>query len=62
MPELPCEDDFQRDKDKRNLELSKLMGGAWSGFNVISVRREPVPHDPPKPEDPQKGCWIATYS
>ena len=60
MPEIPAPpDDAQQDPRERNRGLADLLNGAWNDKNIARIRREPPPTEPPDPNGPKKGKWIA---
>jgi hypothetical protein len=60
VPELPPQfDDFQQDLALRNHRLVVLLGTTWLGFPIKAIRREPAPTNPPNPQGPTRGAWIA---
>ena len=59
MPEIRSpKDGFQQDPGQRNNELGLLLIGGWRNFNILRIRREPVPSNPPNPAGPKDGVWI----
>ena len=55
----PEEDQFQQDPTRRNAKLAQLLNGGWLGENIKSIRRDPIPTNPPNPAGPKDGRWIA---
>ena len=52
-------DNFQQDPPARNSALAALLSSTWDDKNIKSVSREPVPSNPPDPNGPKRGQWVA---
>jgi hypothetical protein len=59
MGQLTAQDNYQQDTQNRNLELSRLMGGAWNSEVISNIERIPKPTNPPDSQGPKQGTWVA---
>lgn len=60
MAEKPSPvDEYQQEPIPRNAELAKMLYGEWKGVHISTIRREPTPTNPPNPNGPKRGQWIA---
>ena len=59
MPELAESDEFQQDPAQRNTRLAQHLTTIWLGINIKTIRRDPVPTEPPNPAGSKTGRWIA---
>lgn len=52
-------DNDQQNTRQRNRNLAQLLNGGWNDEHISTIRREPTPTNPPDPNGPKQGQWIA---